>query len=76
MQTRTTLLVKDDMIAIIAVLLGGSCGMLAHRDPRDAEVVFSHQDSPEIAMVNYRNGAASSRVNGWKVFYEGPPNFG
>ena len=70
---RAVLLVKDEMLAIIALTRTPRGSTVASRDPRCLVPSVHSFSDPRRARSIFLRTVRSSLRHGWRVFYDGPP---
>jgi len=71
--TRTALLAKNDMFALLCVKTANEGGAICRVDPREVNPAVQLYDDPEKALEWYKKSLRTSRENGWNVVYDGLP---
>ena len=72
-KTRTALLAKNDMFALLCVKTANEGGAICRVDPREVNPAVQLYDDPEKAIEWYTKSLRTSRENGWNVVYDGLP---
>lgn len=72
-QTRTAVLSKNNMIALLCVKTATEGGAICRVDPREAQPAVQIYDDPEKAMEWFNKSLRTSRKNGWQLVYDGLP---
>ena len=72
-QSRTAILSKNNMIALLCVKTADQGGAICRVDPREARPSVQVYDDPEQALEWFNRSLRSSRKNGWQVVYDGLP---
>ncbi|HZI20260.1 MAG TPA: hypothetical protein VEY09_16890 [Pyrinomonadaceae bacterium] len=73
---RTALLAKNEMLAMLSLKATDSGGHIVRFDPRESLPTMQRYDSEEDALRWFRRSLATSRKNGWNIFYDGEPLMG
>lgn len=71
--TRTAILSKNDMIALLCLKTADQGGAICRVDPREANPAVQLYDDPEKALDWYTKSIDTSRKNGWRIVYDGLP---
>jgi hypothetical protein len=71
--SRTAVLSKREMIALLCVKTAEKGGAICRVDPREDKPAVQLYDDPEKAIDWFNRSLASSRRNGWNVVYDGLP---
>lgn len=71
--TRTALLAKNDMFALLCLKTANEGGAICRVDPREVNPAVQLYDDPEKALEWYSKSLRTSRENGWNVVYDGLP---
>jgi len=72
-ETRTAVLSKKGMLALLTVRTNEDGGQIVRVDPRQQLPTAQRYDTPESAIEWFRRSLATSRRNGWEVVYDGAP---
>ena len=72
-ETRTAVLSKKGMLALLTVKTNEDGGQIVRVDPRQQLPTAQRYDTPESAIEWFRRSLATSRRNGWEVVYDGAP---
>jgi hypothetical protein len=72
-ETRTAVLSKKGMLALLTVKTNEDGGQIVRVDPRQQLPTAQRYDTPESAIEWFRRSLATSRRNGWEVVYDGVP---
>ncbi|MDH3493643.1 MAG: hypothetical protein OEM82_08850 [Acidobacteriota bacterium] len=72
-KTRTAVLSKNDMIALLCLKTADKGGAICRVDPREANPAVQVYDDAENALDWYTKSLQTSRKNGWLVVYDGLP---
>jgi chromosome segregation ATPase len=72
-ETRTALLSKDDMFALLCLKTADQGGAICRVDPREANPAVQLYDDPEKALDWYTKSLKTSKKNGWRIVYDGLP---
>jgi hypothetical protein len=73
---RAALLAKQEMLALLSLKMAARGGRIVRVDPRQPLPAAKFYEDPEEAQRWFRRSLATSRRNGWVVFYDGEPLFG
>lgn len=73
---RTVLLVKNEMVAVLGLKTSAESGMITRADPRQEMPSAQAYDDPKAAANWFNRSLATSKKNGWVVFYDGQPLWG
>jgi hypothetical protein len=74
--SRSVVLVKQDMIALLGLKTSTEGGLIIRVDPRQKNPAAQTYDDPEAATKWFNRSLRTSRRNGWVVIYDGSPAFG
>lgn len=74
--TRTVVLSKNGMIALLSLRTSANGGQVVRVDPRQALPTAQTYDDGDAAMKWFKRSVATSRKNGWDVVYNGAPLVG
>lgn len=72
-QTRTVIMSKNDMIALLCVKTADEGGAICRVDPRESTPSVQLYDDPEKAIEWFNKSLVTSRKNGWQLVYDGLP---
>lgn len=72
-KTRTAILSKNNMIALLCVKTADQGGAICRVDPRESRPSVQVYDDPAQAVEWFNRSLRSSRKNGWQVVYDGLP---
>lgn len=72
-ETRTAILSKNDMIALLCVKTAGQGGAICRVDPREETPSVQLYDDPAKAIEWFNKSLRTSRKNGWQLIYDGLP---
>lgn len=72
-ETRTAVLSKKGMLALLTVRTNEDGGQIVRVDPRQQLPTAQRYDTPESAIEWFRRSLATSRRNGWEIVYDGAP---
>src|SRR3954470_2533208 len=75
-ETRSVVLAKEDMIALLGLKTSSRGGLIVRTDPRQDNPAAQTYDDREAATVWFNRSLRTSRKNGWIVVYDGQPAFG
>lgn len=75
-ETRTAILSKNNMIALLCLKTAGQGGAICRIDPREDRPAVQLYDDAEKALEWYNKSLKTSRKNGWTVAYDGLPLHG
>lgn len=70
---RTAILSKNNMLALLCVKTATEGGAICRVDPREARPSVQIYDNPEKALEWFTKSLRTSKLNGWKVVYDGLP---
>lgn len=73
---RTAILSKNNMLALLCVKTATEGGAICRVDPREARPSVQIYDDPEKAVEWFTKSLRTSKLNGWKVVYDGLPLHG
>ena len=71
--TRTAVLTKNDMIALLCLKTADKGGAICRVDPRETNPAVQLYDDAEVALDWFTKSLMTSRKNGWNVVYDGLP---
>jgi hypothetical protein len=74
--SRSVVLVKEDMIALLGLKTSTEGGLIVRVDPRQKNPAAQTYDDPEAATMWFNRSLRTSKRNGWVVIYDGTPAFG
>ena len=72
-ETRTAVLSKNNMIALLCLKTAGKGGAICRVDPREDRPSVQIYDDPSKALDWFTKSLRTSRANGWQVVYDGLP---
>jgi hypothetical protein len=72
-QTRTAVLKKNGMVALLCVKTAIDGSTVCRVDPREDRPSIQFYDDSEAAMHWFTRSLKTSRKNGWQVVYDGLP---
>jgi len=72
-KTRTAILSKNDMIALLCVKTATEGGAICRVDPREGRPSVQVYDDPHQAVEWFNRSLRTSLKNGWQVVYDGLP---
>src|SRR5436190_20909150 len=72
-ETRTAILSKNNMIALLCLKTAGQGGAICRIDPREDRPAVQVYDDPEKALEWFTKSLNTSRKNGWQIVYDGLP---
>jgi hypothetical protein len=72
-QTRTALLAKNNMFALLCVKTAAQGGAICRVDPRETQPSVQIYDDPVKAIEWFTKSLRTSKNNGWQVVYDGLP---
>jgi hypothetical protein len=75
-ETRTAILSKNNMIALLCLKTAGQGGAICRIDPREDRPAVQLYDDPEKALEWYTKSLRTSLKNGWTIAYDGLPLHG
>jgi hypothetical protein len=71
--TRTAILSKNNLVALLCVKTATEGGAICRVDPRESRPSVQLYDDPEKALEWFNKSLRTSRQNGWLVVYDGLP---
>lgn len=71
--TRTAILSKNNMFALLCLKTAGQGGAICRVDPRETQPSVQIYDDPEKAHEWFTKSLRTSRKNGWQIVYDGLP---
>lgn len=71
--TRTAVLSKNNMVALLCVKTATEGGAICRVDPRESRPSVQLYDDPEKALEWFQKSLRTSRENGWQIVYDGLP---
>ena len=71
--TRTAVLSKNNMVALLCVKTATEGGAICRVDPRESRPSVQLYDDPQKALEWFQKSLRTSRQNGWSVVYDGLP---
>lgn len=71
--TRTAILAKNNMFALLCVKTADQGGAICRVDPREERPAVQLYDDPEKAIEWFTKSLRTSQQNGWQVVYDGLP---
>ncbi len=74
--TRTAVLSKNNMVALLCVKTATEGGAICRVDPRESRPSVQLYDDPGKALEWYQKSLSTSRQNGWQIVYDGLPLHG
>lgn len=75
-ETRTAVLSKNNMIALLCLKTAGQGGAICRIDPREDRPAVQIYDDAEKALEWFTKSLRTSRKNGWTIAYDGLPLHG
>ncbi|GAC1400160.1 MAG: hypothetical protein NVSMB56_15240 [Pyrinomonadaceae bacterium] len=72
-ETRTVLLAKNEMLALLGLKTSEAGGMIIRTDPREAVPAAQSYESATEAVRWFKRSLRTSEKNGWIVVYDGVP---
>lgn len=75
-ETRTAILSKDNMIAMLCLKTAGQGGAICRIDPREERPAVQLYEDAGKALEWYSQSLRTSRQNGWIIAYDGLPLHG
>ena len=72
-QTRTAVLKKNGMVALLCVKTASDGSTVCRVDPREDRPSIQFFDDSEAAIHWFTRSLKTSRKNGWQVVYDGLP---
>lgn len=73
---RTALLVKGELLAVIALTCSAQANSVGCLDPRRRSAIVQSFSDPARAGATFRQAIKTSEERGWRVFYLGAPLYG
>ena len=73
---RVALLVKGEMLAVIALTRSPQANTVGCLDPRLRATTVQSFSDPERASATFHQAVRTSEGRGWRVFYLGAPMYG
>jgi len=71
--TRTAVLKKNGMVALLCVKTASDGSTVSRVDPREDKPSMQFYDDTEAAMHWFTRSLKTSKRNGWQVVYDGLP---
>ncbi len=71
--TRTAILSKNNLVALLCLKTADKGGAICRVDPRENNPAVQLYDDPEKAIEWYIKSLKTSAENGWNVVYDGLP---
>jgi hypothetical protein len=71
--TRTAVLAKNNMFALLCLKTANQGGAICRVDPREERPAVQIYDDPEKAVEWFTKSLRTSKKNGWQVVYDGLP---
>jgi hypothetical protein len=71
--TRTAVLSKNNMYALLCLKTAEQGGAICRVDPREDKPAVQLYDDPEKALEWFTKSLRTSKQNGWQVVYDGLP---
>jgi hypothetical protein len=71
--TRTAVLAKNNMFALLCLKTANQGGAICRVDPREERPAVQIYDDPEKALEWFTKSLRTSKKNGWQVVYDGLP---
>lgn len=72
-ETRTAILSKNNMIAMLCLKTAGQGGAICRIDPREERPAVQLYEDVEKAVDWFNQSLRTSRQNGWTIAYDGLP---
>lgn len=72
-ETRTAILSKNNMIALLCLKTAGQGGAICRIDPREERPAVQLYEDAEKALEWFNKSLRTSRKNGWTIAYDGLP---
>ena len=72
-ETRTAILAKNNMIALLCLKTAEQGGAICRIDPREDRPAVQIYDNAASAIDWYNQSLITSRENGWTIAYDGLP---
>ena len=71
--TRTAVLKKNGMVALLCVKTASDGSTVCRVDPREDRPSIQFYDDPTAAITWFTRSLGTSKRNGWQVVYDGLP---
>jgi hypothetical protein len=71
--TRTAILLKNGMFALLCLKTADQGGAICRVDPREVNPAVQLYDDPDKALDWYTKSLDTSKKNGWQIVYDGLP---
>ena len=72
-ETRTAVMQKNDMIALLCIKTATAGAAICRVDPREDRPAVQIYDDADAAVEWFTKSLRTSRRNGWSVIYDGLP---
>jgi|SRR4051794_26932022 hypothetical protein len=72
-QLRTAVMQKDQMIALLCIKTASEGAAICRVDPREDRPAVQIYDDPGAANEWFAKSLRTSKLNGWRVIYDGLP---
>ena len=72
-EMRTTIMQKNNMIALLCIKTAPAGAAICRVDPREERPAVQIYDDPDAAVQWFTRSLRTSRKNGWNVIYDGLP---
>ena len=73
-KTRTVLLTKNEMVALLSLkTIDDAGGIIVRLDPREEKPSWQNYESASDALRWFKRSINTSRKNGWRIVYDGAP---
>lgn len=70
---RTAIMQKNDMIALLCIKTATAGAAICRVDPREDQPAVQIYDDAKAAVEWFSKSLRTSKVNGWKIVYDGLP---
>lgn len=71
--TRTAILSKNNMFALLCLKTANQGGAICRVDPREPNAAVQLYDDPDAALDWFTKSLRTSKKNGWRIIYDGLP---
>jgi hypothetical protein len=76
MKSRTVVMAKEEMVALLGLRTSDDGGLICRVDPREKQPAVQVYEDASLARHWFSKSVASSRKNGWQIVYDGLPLMG
>jgi hypothetical protein len=76
MSSRTVVMAKEEMVALLGLRTSDEGGLICRVDPREKKPAVQIYDDAVLARHWFGKSVESSRQNGWQIVYDGLPLMG